>query len=406
MSGFALDALRRWPDVEADNLHAVDAADRLVLDIASSRIAGASAGDVVVIGDRYGALTLGAIALHGARGIRVHQDSFTGERALAANAAALATPKSSAEPSPRDGEIQEFTPFAELEPALVADAAVILLNLPRSIDELDEIAGLVAAHARPDVVVFAGGMVKHMTTAMNDVLARHFERVDASLARQKARVITATGIGRAGDSSAPTSVQFPESSSAASSTFPTWPRRKFHADVGMWICAHGGAFAGTSLDIGTRALVTHVNDVPEFETALDLGCGTGVLATALALARPGSRVLATDQSAAAVASARATAAANEAAVDVFRDDAAAGWPDASIDLVVLNPPFHIGAAVHTGVAFKMFEAAARVLRPGGELWCVWNSHLRYAPALRRIVGPTRQIARTSKFTVTASRRTR
>jgi 16S rRNA (guanine1207-N2)-methyltransferase len=50
----------------------------------------------------------------------------------------------------------------------------------------------------------------------------------------------------------------------------------------------------------------------------------------------------------------------------------------------------------------MFADAARVLRAGGELWTVWNSALRYRPALERLVGPTRQISRNAKFTVTAS----
>jgi 16S rRNA (guanine1207-N2)-methyltransferase len=45
-----------------------------------------------------------------------------------------------------------------------------------------------------------------------------------------------------------------------------------------------------------------------------------------------------------------------------------------------------------------------VLEPGGELWCVWNAHLRYRPVLERVVGETRQVARNTKFTVTASRR--
>ena len=72
--------------------------------------------------------------------------------------------------------------------------------------------------------------------------------------------------------------------------------------------------------------------------------------------------------------------------------------------MVLNPPFHIGGAVHTGAAHRMFADAARVLVPGGELWAVWNSHLGYRAALERTVGPTRQIARNAKFTVTASRR--
>ena len=46
----------------------------------------------------------------------------------------------------------------------------------------------------------------------------------------------------------------------------------------------------------------------------------------------------------------------------------------------------------------------RVLEPGGELWTVWNSHLAYKPALNRLVGPTREVARNPKFTVTVSTR--
>ena len=64
--------------------------------------------------------------------------------------------------------------------------------------------------------------------------------------------------------------------------------------------------------------------------------------------------------------------------------------------------FHVGAAVYEGVAARLFADAARVLRPGGELWTVWNSALLYRPTLERVVGPTRQVARNSKFTVMAS----
>jgi len=117
-------------------------------------------------------------------------------------------------------------------------------------------------------------------------------------------------------------------------------------------------------------------------------------------------VLAVDQSAAAVASAAATAEANGLAdrIRVLRDDAAGTVPDRSVDLVVCNPPFHVGAAVVTGVADRLFAAAARVLRPGGELWTVYNSALRYKPTLGRLVGPTTVATQTPKFTVTVSRR--
>ncbi|MBH0119677.1 SAM-dependent methyltransferase, partial [Rhodococcus sp. CX] len=78
--------LRRFPDVEAPNLVAVDAADRLLLDEAGAALAAAPAGTFVVVDDQYGALTLGAAVRYGSTGIRVHQDSVVGERALAANA--------------------------------------------------------------------------------------------------------------------------------------------------------------------------------------------------------------------------------------------------------------------------------------------------------------------------------
>src|SRR6185312_17162268 len=78
--------LRREPDVEAPELVAVDATDRLLLDLAGELIARCGEGEVAVVDDSYGALTLGAVALHGARDVRVSQDLLVGELALAANA--------------------------------------------------------------------------------------------------------------------------------------------------------------------------------------------------------------------------------------------------------------------------------------------------------------------------------
>jgi 16S rRNA (guanine1207-N2)-methyltransferase len=363
--------LSREPDVDAPDLVAVDATDRLLLDEAATVLA-AHPDAVAVIDDSHGALTLGAVALHGARDVRVHQDLLVGELALAANAE-------------RTGLTGSYRSLP-LGPELVRDARVVLAKAPKSLEALRELVQVVAADAHPEVTLYVGGRVKHMTLGMNDVLGEGFDTVSATLARQKSRVLVARG---------PRPVR---------SSFPVC---REHADLGLTVCAHGAAFAGAKVDRGTRALLAVLADaVPDAATAVDLGCGTAVLAAALATARPGLAVVAADQSAAAVASATATVAANglDGRVRVVRDDAAASLPDGSVDLVVCNPPFHSGAAVSEDLAERLFAGAARVLRPGGELWCVYNSHLPHRDALRRIVGPTRQVARDPAFTVTASTR--
>jgi 16S rRNA (guanine1207-N2)-methyltransferase len=370
--GHLLGRLRRYPDVEAANLQAWDATDTVLLDTAAELLTPAST--VAVIGDRYGALTLGLLGGPGtppAPQVRVYQDLVTGERALRHNADSLGIV----------GGFEQLPLGAEL----LAGADVVLLQLPKTLAELEEISDAVARYAPNGAVLLAGGRVKHMSLGMNAVLGRFFETVQPQLARQKSRVLIA---------SEPKPVE----------PAPPYPVTERNAELDLQVCAHGAVFAGTKLDIGTRFLLEFLPGIPAAATAVDLGCGTGILASMYARRHPDAAVIATDQSAAAVASARATAAANglDRQITVLQDDAMSSVPDGSAGLILLNPPFHLGASVHAGAGIKMFEAAARVLAPGGQLWTVFNSHLHYLPALERLVGPTSVQGRNPKFTVSVS----
>ena len=373
---FSLEQLRRWPDLEAPELVAVDAADRLLLtELQHEARVDPSVldSDLVVIGDNYGALTLAAIAELGFTSVRAHQDARSGELALANNASLTG--------------VTGFTQMP-LTPELLTGARVVVMRLPRSLDQLGHWSALVAAHAEPDVQVFAGGRIKHMSLSMNDVMRQFFGSVKASLAVQKSRVLRAHE-------------PLVEPATAA---LTTWPQSKHYDMIDMTICAQAGVFAGINLDIGTRALVDVLEQTPDASRIIDFGCGTGVLAASIARLRPDARVIATDQSAVAVESARATMDANglSGRVTVVRDDGVSEQPDASADLILFNPPFHSGSAVHADTSLRLFADAARVLAPGGELWVVANRHLGYKSHLERLVGPTREVARTPKFTVTAS----
>lgn len=386
----SLDALGRFPGTEGPELSAVDGVDRLLLTEAYADLrsdpgpAGGGPGRVVVIDDAFGALTLGAVACATGAGdpahVVVHQDWVTAERALEVNAERLGLTDSYTQHDALHG----------LDAELLGRARVVLLRLPKSLDTLTEQVEAIARHAPADVTVYAGGRVKHMSRGMNDVLARSFGDIRASLGRFKSRALVARS-------------PLP----SARTREPTFPRRAHLGEIGLDVVSHGGVFAGTRLDIGTRYLLTFLDEMaPDAAQAIDVGCGSGILAASLAQARPGLQVLASDQSAAAIASTAATAQANgvAGAVTTLRDDALSTLPADCADLVVCNPPFHSGTALHTDAAHRMFAAAARVLRPGGELWTVYNSHLLYKRDLSRVVGPTTMAGQNPKFTVTRTTR--
>jgi 16S rRNA (guanine1207-N2)-methyltransferase len=272
--------------------------------------------------------------------------------------------------------------------ALLEGARLVVARLPKSLAALDELAGAVAAYAAPDVVLLAGGLVRHLSRGMNDVLGAHFGQVRATLGRHKARALVAEG---------------PTSDAAALSR---WPHREHHDAEDLTVCAHGGVFAGTGIDVGTRELLDVLHRLPaDAQEVVDLGSGNGVLAVGAARVLRDAHVLATDVSAAAVASTRATAAANglSGRVDAVRTDGLAGVAPGSLDLVVCNPPFHRGTALDRTTTPHLFGEVGAALRPGGELWTVWNSHLPYLPMLRARVGSTSVVAQTPRFTVTRSR---
>lgn len=268
------------------------------------------------------------------------------------------------------------------EPDL-GEVSTVLWRLPKAVGAVEDVAEVLALRCRDDVQVFGGARVKHLVPAMNDALRRSFGEVSASRGHSKSRVLRA---------------------SRPHATARTYPRLSRNVELGLTIAGHGGVFSAGRLDAGTRLLLRALrHERPMGGRALDLGCGTGVIAATLATL--GWDVVATDVSATAIASTRRTAAENSLDLTAIRVD---GIPPAidSLDLVVCNPPFHVRAAKDSAATFELIEAAGRALRPGGVLWMVYNAHLPYLPATFDHVGPTRVVVRDRMYVVTCSTRSR
>ena len=265
---------------------------------------------------------------------------------------------------------------------------VVLWRLPQALTAIDDYAEFLAEHVGPQTRIIAGGRIKHMTAAQNTVLARHFTDVSASLGRQKSRVLRASGPKKA-----------PK----------RWPMRRYLPEVGVTAIAHGNVFNTNRLDDGTRLLLRTLERTigrplarPGIQTrgaAIDLGCGSGIIATWLA--QRDYVTTAIDISMMALLSTRMTARANGVQVDARRRDGLFGVSPGSIDLIACNPPFHRGPAKDSGPALEWIAQARDVLREGGEMWTVFNSHLPYLPELRRI-GVTTIEARDRHYIVTRS----
>lgn len=131
-------------------------------------------------------------------------------------------------------------------------------------------------------------------------------------------------------------------------TEPTGPEKRRTVTVTLrgrafQLATANGTFSGDGLDLGTAVLLRSVDAAPEARQLLDLGCGWGPIALALALQLPAAVVDAVD--------------VNQRALELTRDNAAtvgvadrirvstpedAAPPAGGYDEIWSNPPIRIG----------------------------------------------------------------
>ncbi|MEU6537386.1 methyltransferase [Streptomyces sp. NPDC047000] len=366
-------ALSRFPEDPRERLRAWDASDEYLLTHLAERQVPLS-GAVVVLGDRWGALVT-ALAAHGPVQIT---DSCLTQQATRANLARAGV---------RTGAVTLLT-TQDPPPARVD---VLLVRVPKSLALLEDQLLRLAPAVHEGTVVVGTGMVKEIHTSTLRLFERILGPTRTSLAVKKARLILCTpdpSLVRAANPW-PYGYTLPDGIGAVS---------------GRPVVSHAGVFCADRLDIGTRFLLGRLPAVRAGQRVVDLGCGNGVVGTAVSLAEPGAEVLFVDESFQAVASAEATYKANGVPGHAeFRvGDGLSGVPDGSADLVLNNPPFHSHQATTDATAWRMFTGARRVLRPGGELWVIGNRHLGYHLKLARLFGNCRTVAADPKFVLLRS----
>lgn len=345
-------------------LRAWDAADELVLThlapepgddpVAPATTSSPGSGGVVVVGDAWGALGCALAPL----GPTLVVDSFAAGRAIEANLGANGLDPSS---------VRVVGPLDDLPERV----DLVVVKAPKAQATLEHALHRLVPALHEQTVVVGAGMTRHVHTSTLQQFERFVGPTTTSRAVKKARLIHATPAGR-------------------SAGTPPWPRTaSVHVDgVPLVITAHAGVFAGAKVDAGTALLLAHLPELDDHEHAVDLGCGTGIVGTVLGRRAPDLDVTFVDDSALAVASARATwtDAHGDRPATFTHGDGLVDPEPVEADLVVVNPPFHRDHSVGDQTAWQMFQQARDGLPSGGRLVVVGNRHLAHHAKLTRLFG--------------------
>lgn len=344
--------------------------------------------ELLVVGDRFGALACGLVGEPVASGgtVRVVSDSPLALDALGANLLRNGLDRSRVLPTP-DSSWPERVERAQG----AAPPALVLLKVPRTLAYLEDLLVRIRTWATEGVVVVGAGMTRHVHTSTLDAFERIVGPTVTSHARSKARLIHARAEPR---------------------ELPRRPVEEW-TEFGVATWNRPNVFSSGGLDAGTRLLLESFergfgsSDESAPARIADVGCGNGILGVWLARRFPEASIHLTDASFQAVESARETVARNLDAgrdVEFLATDALTGIPDGTVDFAVSNPPFHAQGAKGDDTAFRIFTDARRALRSGGRLRVVGNRHLGYHATLARVFGNSEVIASDPKFVVVESRR--
>jgi len=380
--------LRRVPDSRLP-LRAWDRADELLIQIGEGvhdeAFAIGADDSVAIIGDGFGALTCSLRRFDPV----VCIESAAGREALGRNLANNGL---------QDIEACSVLDLGEVEPGSIN---VALVKIPKSIsglrDALERLRPALAVGSR----VIAAGMDKHLPGGVEEILAECIGPSERFRATGRARHFAA--------------VLDPELDVESAGPV-TW---KAH---GATLVNHGGGFSPTKLDVGTDFLLNSIGDFAPFgeridvgpSRVVDLGSGNGVIglrvAHDLVKAGFGVEVTAIDDSALAVdatkLSWRATTVGSDVSLQVHHAYRMAEVVQArSVDLIVVNPPFHVDRTISDETAWSMFVDAHRALVEGGALVVVGNRHLAYHAKLAKIFGGVEAVASNKRFVVHVARRT-
>lgn len=373
-------SLKRFPPNQFDkSLRAWDAGDEYLISHIVDTVDLALIKHIVIANDSFGALTCAMARLAPHARIDVYTDSFMSETGILKNLAACNLDKNSV-------SIHSALELPELQSANT-HIDLILVKVPRTLSYLEFLLIELNKLSSDSTQIFAGAMVKLITSSALKVFDKCLSNTRTSLARKKARLV------------------FADKNLASTASLPI--NVVSDAELNFDLHNYANVFCRDQVDIGARYMLKAMpKNIKPNQVVIDLGCGNGILGTQVLLDQAQAKVVFVDESYMAIASAKETLAnsgalenSNAENAEFMINHCLHDFPDNSADLVLCNPPFHQQNTVIDDIAWQMFLDAKRVLKEGGELRIVGNRHLDHRVKLTKLFGGCKVVASDTKFLV-------
>ncbi len=267
---------------------------------------------------------------------------------------------------------------AEPEPA-GGPFDVVLLRLPKSREEQR-----MAAHQCLGVLAETGRLIVY---GGNDEGVRSFQKNLSELG--PVETIAARGHGRV------LALKRADVMVRVRARLAEW--REVHAVAGAaeaWI-SYPGLFAGGAPDAGTALLLAKLPKVEAGARVLDYGCGPGALSAALQRAEPTVELTLLDNDSVALVA----AAENVPGAAFVLGPSLAAVGAQIFDLIISNPPLHLGFRETTEPLLRLIADARRHLSADGQLVIVVQRRIALDAALAAAFGTVVTLADDGRYRV-------
>ena len=393
--------IRRLPLRKSETLQAWDAADELLLEYFASQYPAAldsSASDpstldttksdhrLLIINDQFGALTT---SLH------LQAPDSWNDSSISHLAAQL-----NYQNNLNIGHSNEnINTIASTEP-LTGNYSIVLIKIPKTLSLLEQQLCILRQHVNEETLIVAGGMSKHIHNSTLALFEKQLGDTSTSRATKKARLIFC---------------KVDKNNLKAETDHALIATRYFADPLNSELICYANGFSRDRLDLGARAMVEAMdnNTLPDAENIADLGCGNGVLGlhALSSIAKDINKqdklrsISFIDESYMAVAAAKENYlnligdADKKNTSPSFMVQDSIKKTDNKYDWIICNPPFHIGTAMDTYIANRMFQQSHAGLQSNGQLWVVANRHLRYENQLKKLFKNYKIILSKKKFVV-------